>query len=200
MVSKNTKYANVIVTHSTKVPEIAISIASKPKEGSGGTFTHYIKKKYEDPVLGNDLSEEWAVTAILPRRLSARENSAMAQYPGSRYDWQCFVHFVTGSDTPVSLGKQLARGLTKFTRDKELSGMENADVYVFKSAEEHPNSPLSHFLLDEDVVELMKIIHSEEMQLHEVMENDEILEQFFESASKAKEILADMDESDWIDI
>ena len=57
MVSKNTKYGNLVFTHSTKVPEIAITIAAKPKEGNRGTFTYYTKKKFEELVLGNELAD-----------------------------------------------------------------------------------------------------------------------------------------------
>ena len=44
MVGRNKKYANQIDVHPTASKEIAVSIAHKPKDGAGGTFTFYIKK------------------------------------------------------------------------------------------------------------------------------------------------------------
>ena len=159
-------------------------------------------KSFEDSIIGEDLAEQWNISAIFPRRSqgeSEGNGGVMPQSRGSRYDWQSFVHILDLDESLEKVAKKLANGLTKFTRNKELSGMANADSYIFRSVISNDIQPLSFYLLDEDVLMLMNQIHGEK-PLNEVLENEEILEQFWGSVDNAKEVMAHVDEDEWADM
>ena len=197
----NPNYANKVTVYETLVPEIAISIATKPKEAADGTFTYFIKKGFESDDHGDDLADDWGVISILPRRNQGQNGAGyegvMPQHPGSKYDWKLFVHILEDHTTLEGAGKKLARGLTKFTQNKRLSGMETPEQYAFKCVDSEARRPLSFFLLDCDCIQMLKKIHGER-DFEDVLADTGILNQFFETAEKGQEVLSEMGEEEWL--
>ena len=78
---------------------------------------------------------------------------------------------------------------------EEFKAQKHKPEYIFCGDVSEANSsglkPLSHFLLDQDVAEVVKYVFENGNEKNAVMNQDDLLESFFGSAEKGREMLED---------
>ena len=123
----------------------------------------------------------------------------MKTYIGSKYDWDSVVTIMGKDDTPESVGKQIARGFTRFSKNREMSGMETGEKFIFREAFTIDAKPLNYHLLDDDALVILKKMFSE-ASLEEMKTKDEPLKDFFGSADEGRAVLETLDSDEWEDL
>ena len=146
----------------------------------------------------NTYATDWNVIFIGPRK--GKPNgiggwNTLPKGPNSKIPWDVFIMFrPTEASDWKELGKNLANKLTTFS---ELSDKYHTKVpYLFRRVVTGPFQPLNKYLLDRDVMRLVKRSYSDS-SIKEVIEDSDILERFFGSAKAGKQALQDVTEDEW---
>jgi hypothetical protein len=114
------------------------------------------------------------------------------------YDWDCMLSVGEDDASTEKIGKKIAREFTKFSKDKKLSGMKDAERFAFRKVHTTP-LPLNNFLLDEACIRLLRSMTST-VTLDEVNKEEELLTDFFGTVNKGCKSLYNLDEDDWEDL
>lgn len=183
-----TANGGVIETFETAVVDIVISVVSKrgsePKQGA------YLKPLVDAWRNGDE--EEWYVDAILPRR-DGSLNEPMKSQRDLPYNWECIVTLRGSQDeTPTEIGQKLAASFSSFSSDE----FKKKSFVFIGDVSKEPPLPLSHYLLDRDVVMYLKKVYFG-CKKDDIIEDIEILTDFFGSASVGKRVLSDISEAEW---
>ena len=119
----------------------------------------------------------------------------MPKAPGSKIPWESMVTYkLCESGSWAELGKNLASKLTAFV---EASDEYDTKVpFIFRSLVADSPKSLSHHLLDKDVACLLKRSYSASKK-EEVMDDESVLESFFESAKHGKQALERITQDEW---
>ena len=189
------KWTHKVYTASTQVVGIFVTWVSKPN-GYGASFVKPLKTHYEQQVVNLGLVEEWKISGIYPRR-DHKDPVANKVLPGSRgtsWPWDCFVTIAVEGDTAKSIGKHITKVLTEFAAQADVfKDQKHMPKYAFCGdvTEAQPTGlkPLSHFLLDEHVMEVFASVFASANEKDLMMDQDDILKTFFGSAEKGREML-----------
>lgn len=122
-------------------------------------------------------------------------DGAMPQAIGAKYSWMVFVTWMKESDTPTLVSKELAKGLTRFTKAC-YSECKHPDKFTSRNVLTKNAKPLNYYLLDEVCVILLQRTNAGKT-LDEVKADDELLSNFFGTAEHGRIVLEDVDEEDW---
>jgi hypothetical protein len=98
-----------------------------------------------------------------------------------------------------AVAKNAAKALTRCTKDKVNTGMQNPDVYKVRSLFTKDTKPLNYHFLDVDVVKVLRNCYSV-FDKAALMDDDEVMGQFFGSATVGRNILGEIDDDDWEDL
>ena len=116
----------------------------------------------------------------------------------SSYDWDCMLSVGKDDASPEKIGKNIAREFTKFSKEKKLSGMKDAERFALRKVHTTP-LPLNNFLLDEACLLMLRRMTST-VTLDEVKKEEELLIDFFGTVNKGFKALDNLDEDDWEDL
>ena len=198
-VSNASKWIHKVYTASTQAKGIFITWASKPN-GQEASFVKPLRTHYEQLGVEQELPKEWKIHGIYPRR-DRKDLDANKVLPGNRgstWPWDCFVTICVAAegDTAKSTGKHIAKVLTEFAAQAdEFKDQKHKPKYAFcgdaSEASRGGLKPLSHFLLDEHVVEVFKSLFEDGNEKDLMMDQDDLLKSFFGSAEKGREMLED---------
>lgn len=163
-------------------------------------FEKALNESMED---GGDLAKEWKyVYSFLPRRDTNNNDgiTAMKAKKGSKWDWKVVVIIIDEEDTSIEkAGRHIAHCFSKFTKNKNV--MENPEKYTFNQCFTDKPQALNHYLLDLDVVKVLKslvcLATEDYASKNDVLQNEELMDAFFGSSESGRAHLEDMDEEDW---
>lgn len=191
------KWAQKVYTASTEADGIFVTWSSKPS-GLEGSYVKPFKNYYLKEVADLELDKKWKITGIYPRRdcTDPIANKVLLGNKNSSWPWDCFVTAEEGA-TAKSIGKHITKVLTEVAAEaEEFKVQKYKPKYAFCSdvTEAQPKAglkPLSHFLLDENVAEVVKYVFENGNEKDAVMNQDDLLKSFFGSAEKGREMLED---------
>ena len=188
----------------TRVNGVYIAFCTRSWAPDEACYLFPMEKALNDTENGQELSKMWKhVLAFLPRRDRSRDDgvTAMKAKKGSKWDWKVVVLVIDEEDTAsiTQACRHVASCFTKFTRNKE--HMDSPEKYTFKDYFSTEPEPLNHYLLDLDVVKVLKTLvcnkFSKYKTKEDILQEEEILQAFFGSAEAGKEYLLGMEEEDW---
>jgi len=200
--SPDKKYSQRIDSFDTKVENLVVSVASKPKDTPEGSYTFPMMKRFNDPSLGDEYANEWGIFGFFPRREQESDvegGGIMRTPPNSKWVWYCFISLKKENQTTDGIGKNIARCFTKFTRNPELSEMSKPESYCFRTAFTQDLKPLNFYLIDEDCTRLLRTLYSH-FEKDELMEDDDLMISFFGDKNKGRAILGGFDRDEWEDL
>ena len=145
-----------------------------------------------------ELVDEWKVIDFFPRRGRRDPNGVCIEMPkeaGSGYAWEAIVAVKQDEDdTAESLGKHVAAKFTAYAKESPKYSKEMP--FVFRKAHTENPRAVNHYLLDMDVIQLMKRIYSEST-LAELIEDTEIMVSFWGDAVIGELALRNISEEQW---
>ena len=186
---------NIVDSYQTEVEEIIVHVFTR-SDKPYASFVSPMKKKLEaDP----GISSSWNIHEWFSRRNNAQldDNKAMTSHPNTDYLWDVAVTYKWLLEKDVgarTIGKNLADVFTEFSKDSD--EIRGSQPYTFHKAITANPKPLNYYLLDEDVAKIMRMIY-EGTAKELLMEDNDILGDFFGSAEKGKHFLAGMADEAW---
>ncbi|MDH5649910.1 MAG: hypothetical protein OEY67_09680 [Gammaproteobacteria bacterium] len=190
------KWAQKVYTASTEADGIFVTWSSKPS-GLEGSYVKPFKNYYLKEVADLELDKKWKIHGIYSRRdrKDLAANKVLQGSHNASYGWDCFVT-AAEDGTAKSIGKHITKALNEFAQQaEEFKAQKHKPEYIFCGDVSEANSsglkPLSHFLLDQDVAEVVKYVFENGNEKNAVMNQDDLLESFFGSAEKGREMLED---------
>jgi len=195
--SGTNRWAHKVYTTSTEADGIFVTWTSKPN-GEEASYVTPLKKLYLRDGADLELDKKWKITGIYPRRdcKDPIANKVLLGNKNSSWPWDCFVTAEEGA-TAKSIGKHITKVLTEFAAEaEEFKVQKYKPKYAFCGdvTEAQPKAglkPLSHYLLDENVAEVVKYVFENGNEKDAVMNQDDLLKSFFGSAEKGREMLED---------
>jgi hypothetical protein len=184
------RWVNKIHTIKSKA-DVFVSWASKGP--STASFTKPFKTHFNQNASTSDVSQTWGVAAVMPRRdfNDLEADTSLPGAPDAIWQWDAFVTVAGDGDTVESVGKNIAASLTDFAMTSvAFNGQKHKPKFVYnpRPVESQEAMPLSHFLLDRDVVEVFKSVYGEN-EMDVLLQQEDILENFFGSADKGRTVL-----------
>lgn len=190
---KRSKYMNYIDAAGTSVDDLFICIATK--YNGGQAFLYYLKNALAD----DEGEEDWKITSFMSRRDPSKPgaNEYLLQ-EGSEFPLDCIVCQRLTDDNAVSVGTHIAKVFTDFNVHQHMQKTKTYNspkVYPAAKFEfrndltSNPAKPLNYYLTDGDTLKLLKHFYSEDNKKSTVLDNDDILKDFFGSAHHGRNIL-----------
>ncbi len=121
----------------------------------------------------------------------------MQQGEGS--NWPCLfpICFRKTEETTEEFGNWLAEQLSLFAKKTDSGYKGNKNLFVYRTSECDPK-PVIEYILTKDSINLLKTICGVTgVSKEDIMKDVEVLESFFGSLAKAKQILDPMTETQW---
>ena len=178
----------------TKVPELIVSYGSRASDESIAAFVKPMTDKYaQDVESGGSAPHDFNINYICSRRSSCGGNIPRKVSMDSPYEWEAFITIIDeGSVNAAAVGENLAEQLSMLKSEKYES-----HGFQFRSSDENDvGKPLNHYLLDWDCVVLLRNIYSEATK-DELMEDEDIMTQFFGSQGCGKDVLNNISQLKW---
>lgn len=188
----------IIRSIQTLVPEIIVSYCSRVSDESIGAFIKPMTDKYaEDVEAGGSAPHDFNVQYICSRRAIGAGNVPKKVSMDQPYEWEALITIIDeGSMTANAVGENLAEQFSAFKSEKyETQG------FKFVSPNESDvglpqGQPLNYYLLDWDCVVLLRNIYSETTK-EDLMDNEEIMNQFFGSIDGGEAVLSNVSQMKW---
>ena len=177
---------------------MSIAISYRPGQMGNGesSFLYHMARIVSDPTHGEKYSKEFGTLMFAPRRGNIEGTTAKKS---KGYDWIVPVVMLDEGQSLEQAGRKLARGFNRFAKDQKMSRMNTADVYAFRSAFSNDPKPMNHFLLDEDCAKVLATLYADYSK-DDLMDDNEIMTNFFGSSEMGKDYLGNMDEDQWEDL
>lgn len=189
------RWAHKVYTTSTEADGIFVTWTSKPN--GEASYVTPLKKLYLRDGADLELDKKWKIHGIYSRRdrKDLAANKVLQGSHNASYGWDCFVT-AAEDGTAKSIGKHITKALNEFAQPaEEFKAQKHKPEYIFCGDVSEANSsglkPLSHFLLDQDVAEVVKYVFENGNEKDAVMNQDDLLKSFFGSAEKGREMLED---------
>jgi hypothetical protein len=195
------KYINHIDAASTSGNEFVICLATK-YDNKKQAFLYDIKKEFAN-------NADWKITTFMARRDPLKPGSNEYLYEvGTDYVWYCIVCQCTSEDdSAVSIGSHIANVFTDFNVKLHASQKPKVGIRpnTFPPAKfefrndftSDPPKPLNFYLTDWDALKLLKQMYSKNNKRSTVVENDDLLVDYFGTADLGREMLQMMSDDDW---
>ena len=198
-----TAVPNVYVSWSTRLHKFEKTVNELPSN-----LTRF-KDHFDFYAEDHDLMTKWGIQGFLYRRVydelnpTKRSNRELAPYSytepnkydpqvhqAKRYAWDAMVTVTQEESTPNKVGTFIAKAFTDFTTKKFGSKSKKRQIqYVFRNnATDDKPSPLSKYLTDEGVVGVFESMYGSNDK-KEIMQNDQLLADFFGDADRGRRIL-----------
>jgi hypothetical protein len=186
---------NIVDSYQTKVEEIIVHVFTR-LDKPFASFVSPMKKTCEaDP----GLASSWNIREWFSRRNTTKldENITMTSPPNTDYLWDVAVTYKWLLEEDVdarAIGKNLAEVFSEFSKNSD--EIRGSQPYTFHKATTANPKPLNYYLLDEDVVKIMRMVY-EGTDKGLLMEDDGILGDFFGSTEQGRAFLAGMADEAW---
>lgn len=191
----------------TQVDGVYVGFCTKAWASGEASYLFPMEKGLNDKEGGGNLAREWKyVLGFLPRRDTTIDDgtTSMKAKRGSKWDWKAFVVLIDEEETSVEkAGRHIANCFTKFTRNKDV--MDSPEKYTFRQCFSDNPRALNHYLLDMDVVKVMKSLVSqgegeENVSKEDLLEDESNMAAFFGSIAAGREYLEGIEDDDWSDL
>ena len=190
---KRSKFMNFIDAAGTLVDDIIICTAIK--YNGDQAFLYDLKN-----ALADDKGEEgWNIISFMSHRDPSKPGANEYLFQDeSDFPWDCIVCRRLPDDDAVSVGAHIAQVFTDFNVHQHMqktTSYKSAKVYPAAKFEfrndltVNPAKPLNYYLTDGDTLKLLKHFYSEDNTMSTVVNNDDILKDFFGSAHHGRDII-----------
>jgi hypothetical protein len=181
------KWMNKVYTASTQADGVFVTWAVRAGDGTA-SFVRPLTAYFEQGCNSSKRTDELKVTAIMPRRdfHNLEDNVELPSSNDASWDWDSFVTVATAEDdTAVTIGEHITDVFNRHDTGKKPKFLFCGEVSDAKAG----LKPLSYYLLDEDVAQVFKSMYASSNEKDVMMDQSDILEGFFGSAEKGREVL-----------
>ena len=133
----------------------------------------------------------------MTRRIAGSStNSPQKTGKGLAYDWECMVTINPEPDnvSAEDIGNTIAAKFSQF--ESEAFKRQRFELNMLTGPEKKEMNPVNYFLLDDDVLTLLRIVYSEATK-EDLMADDDVMMQFFGSATYGRKFLGSLNELKW---
>jgi hypothetical protein len=182
-------YGNKVETVATMVDNVFVTFATRRKDGVA-SYVKPVEEHFKAHSVDQGLIEKWKVCGIMPRRdpTCLEENKKLPGAPDKGWGWDAFLTVGNDEDTPQSVGTHITGVLNEFIGNPTKMMNKNPFNFHRVASNENKLQPLAFYLLNEDVMEVLKRLYDGNPK-EAMMAEDELLEQFFLSAEEGRELL-----------
>jgi len=191
--------SNKITTVKVAADNVFVSWSTRPGAKNVSSYLKPLKDHFELHCNDNEgvLMNTWKISGFLTRRefnqTDPLENKKLTGSPDAAWPWEAIVTLVPPqsdpSPTAVSVGKHVASTFTAFADESKVFGRNKVSFAFHRDASEAEPAPLSRYVLDEDVVQVVKIMYAQQHKKEDVLDNDDLLERFFGDADRGRSLL-----------
>lgn len=181
----------------TLVDGVYIGFCYKSWATNEASYLFPMEKSLNNKETGEDLAKDWKyVFGILPRRDSSIDDgtTAMKAKKGSKWDWKVILVVINDGSSADKVGRHIAAGFSKLTKSTDL--MDSPEKYTYRQCFSDDPKPLNHYLLDLDVAKILRALGGYELK-EELMEEEEVLTDFYGTPEFGREFLESLAEEDW---
>ena len=132
----------------------------------------------------------------MTRRIAGSStNSPQKTGKGLAFDWECIVTINPEPDVSAEdIGNTIAAKFSQFESDS--FKRQRFELNMLTGPEKKEMNPVNYFLLDDDVVTLLRIVYSEASK-EDLMSDDDVMTQFFGSPTYGRKCLGSFNELKW---
>ena len=196
-ISNKQGYSNKITTVKVAADNVFVSWSTRPGAKNVSSYLKPLKDHFELHCNDNGLLDTWKISGFLTRRefnqTDPLENKKLTGSPDAAWPWEAIVTIlppqIDPSPTAVSVGKHVASTFTAFADESKVFGRNKVSFAFHRDASEAEPAPLSRYVLDEDVVQVVKIMYAQQHKKEDVLDNDDLLERFFGDADRGRSLL-----------
>ena len=196
-ISNKQGYSNKITTVKVAADNVFVSWSTRPGAKNVSSYLKPLKDHFELHCNYNGLLDTWKISGFLTRRefnqTDPLENKKLTGSPDAAWPWEAIVTIlppqIDPPQTAVSVGKHVADAFTAFATDSKAFGRNKVSFAFHRDASEAEPAPLSRYVLDEDVVQVVKIMYAQQHKKEDVLDNDDLLERFFGDADRGRSLL-----------
>lgn len=185
----------VVKSIQTNVPDVIVSYCYRASDDHIAAFMKPLIDAFSFDIDNNgSIPELWNVQIISNRR-AGEMNVPMKANPtsDSNYPWEVFVTINSDDDvTAIDIAENLATRFSDFKADN----YESVAFRAEGATQTETNKPLNDYLLDYDVIVLLRMIYSTATK-EELMEDEEIMKNFFGSAENGRSVLSGVSAFKW---
>lgn len=185
----------VVVTAQTLVDEIIVSYCCRKDNESASAYIKPIVDHFNGEIERGvtKISEDWRVSSFMVRRAtSPGNNTPLKTGKELSYDWESIVTINPSEDvSPEDVSNTIALQFSQF--ENESFKRQKFESRVIKDMD---RKPVNFFLLDDDVVTLLRIVYSDSGK-DELMGDDEVLISFFGSIEYGQRVLSSYSKIKW---
>ena len=190
-------YSNKITTVKVAADNVFVSWSTRPGGSNVSSYLKPVKDHFDQHCTenGGELIKKWKISGFLTRRefneMDPLENKKLTGSPDAAWPWEAIVTILPHdtSSTAASVGKHIANAFTAFATDSKAFGRNKVSFAFHRDASEAEPAPLSRYVLDEDVVQVVKIMYAQQHKKEDVLDNDDLLERFFCDADRGRSLL-----------
>lgn len=157
-----------------------------------------MEKGLNDEEVGMSLAKEWKyVFGFLPRRDTSIDDgtTAMKTKKGSKWDWKVVIMLIDEEEATVDeAGHHIAKCFSKFTKNKDM--MDSPEKYTYRQCFSHEPQALNHYLLDLDIVKLVRALDWYESK-EEMIEDKECLSTLYGTPEAGRMYVEELSDEDW---
>ena len=196
-ISNKQGYSNKITTVKVAADNVFVSWSTRPGAKNVSSYLKPLKDHFELHCNDNGLLDTWKISGFLTRKefnqTDPFENKKLTGSPDAAWPWEAIVTIlppqIEPPPTAASVGKHIANAFTAFATDSKAFGRNKVSFAFHRDASEAEPAPLSRYVLDEDVVQVVKIMYAQQHKKEDVLDNDDLLERFFGDADRGRSLL-----------
>jgi hypothetical protein len=185
----------------TQVNGLYIGFCTKAWATNEASYLFPMEKGLNDNEMGESLAKKWKyVFGFLPRRDTAIDDgtTTMKTKKGSKWDWKVIIVLIDEEENTVDeAGHHIAKWFSKFTKNKDM--MDTPEKYTYRQCFSNEPQPLNHYLLDLDIVKLVKSLNWYDSK-EEMIEDKEGLATLYGTPETGKKYVEEVSEEDWEDL
>jgi len=191
-------FGNHVDSYATLVDPIVIVIATRMDKQEGAFILPMVNAFDED--VEDKLKPLWNMFGFCPRRgpYDAEQGTCteMPKAPGSQYTWEAIVTLkLDDTTTAADMGRNIANHFTEFAKTASL--YRKPMPFVFRKAHTADPKPVNHYLMDEDVVLLLRRLYSEASKA-DILADGDVVAGFFGTIFEAKKVLDAVNDEQWL--
>ena len=198
-ISNKQGYSNKITTVKVAADNVFVSWSTRPGAKNVSSYLKPLKDHFELHCNDNGLLDTWKISGFLTRKefnfnqTDPFENKKLTGSPDAAWPWEAIVTLVPPqsdpSPTAVSVGKHVASTFTAFADESKVFGRNKVSFAFHRDASEAEPAPLSRYVVDDDVVQVVKIMYAKQHKKEDVLDNDDLLKSFFGDADRGRSLL-----------
>ena len=192
MKKKKKVWGNILDVYATAVPVLFIAIPTRSDKDEAPWMKPIVDAWNEDE--DGQIAKKLNVLAIMELK-GNNGNTPKPKAPDSSVGWESYIIYKDDDeDNAKSLGKKLATALTELV--EQLDAYERKIPYIFGQCHVSHAKSLNHFLLDKDVIALLKRMYPSTSKPN-LMKDDDAMKTFFGTVSEGVKVLGELSEHAW---